>query len=191
MKLPVLNLNVRNFQKFTPAFLAAILVLLGCLNFFQTLSFPFVHDDLVFIRNNPDISRLDNWREIFARVPEPQGIVNFYHRPGLELLYRIQYMFFKFDAGAYHGFNVVLHILNGLLLFYVLMRILSGYEESLGRACHRADGQAGPLRFLFIPPSLWLAWSVAVIFVIHPVQTESVACVSGVSNLLPVFLCLL
>jgi len=191
LKSPVLNLTVYHSKKFIPAFLAVVLILLGGLGFSQTFSYPFVHDDLVFIRGNPDIARLDHWRDIFTRAPSSQGVVNAYYRPGLELLYRIQYAFFKFDAGAYHGFNVALHILNGLLLFYVFLRILSGYEDALARACHRTGGPAGTARFLFIPPSLWLAWSAAVIFVIHPVQTESVACVAGVSNLLLVFFGLL
>ena len=191
MKYPVLNPSVHNLQKFVPAFLAVILVLLGWFSYFQSLSYPFVHDDLVFIRNNPDISRLDNWRDILVPVPAAQGIVNAYYRPGLDLLYRIQYMFFQFDAGAYHGFNVVLHIFNGLLLFYVLTRILSGYEDALGAAGGQAGIPLGPGRGLFIPQKLWVAWSVAAIFVSHPVQTEAVACVSGISNLLLVFLCLL
>jgi len=185
-----LNSTVHHFQKFIPAFLAVVLILLGGLNFSQTFSYPFVHDDLVFIRNNPDIARWDNWRDIFASR-SPRGIVNAYYRPGLDVLYRLQYMFFKFNAGAYHGFNVVLHIFNGLLVFYVFLRILSGYGEALGRVGRRRKDPEDEGPWMVVSPSLWVAWSAAVIFVIHPVQTESVACVAGVSNLLLVFLCLL
>ncbi|HQP11994.1 MAG TPA: hypothetical protein PK470_04445, partial [Candidatus Omnitrophota bacterium] len=81
-----MNSTVHHFQKFIPAFLAVVLILLGGLNFSQTFSYPFVHDDLVFIRNNPDIARWDNWRDIFASR-SPRGIVNAYYRPGLDVLY--------------------------------------------------------------------------------------------------------
>ena len=58
----------------------------------QTLYYPFVHDDVVFIQNNPDIQTI-NLKEIFLRtnsVPTEQ-LVNAYYRPVLDVIYRLEY----------------------------------------------------------------------------------------------------
>ncbi len=147
-----------------------------------------MHDDLVFIQNNPEISRLSDWQGIFIRTPRQDGIINPYYRPLLELLYRVQYRFFEFHAGAYHVFNVALHIFNSLLLLFLLKRIFYQFPElRAGKAGENGVCPRGP--FPGCSPGLIAAWLLAVIFLIHPVQSESVACVSGISNILLVFLC--
>src|SRR5208282_69677 len=56
----------------------------------------------------------------------------------------------------FHLLNIIVHIVNGLLLFGLLQRL--GLREAV-------------------------AWVIACIFLIHPVQTEAVCCISGISNL--------
>jgi tetratricopeptide (TPR) repeat protein len=128
---------------------------------------PFVHDDVVFILQNPYIGRWDNIADAFLNPSIPQsfhGLVTPYYRPLLEVLYRVQYALFGFDPHGFHLVNVILHIANGLLLFVFLRRVLGA-------------------------PSV--AFLTAVIFVVHPVQTQAVACVSGISNLLCAFFLLM
>jgi len=152
------------------------LLLIGLLVYGNSVDNPFVHDDLVFIRHNPDIARLDHWPTFFLRtsVPVPGiQIANPYYRPLLDLVYRLQYRMFGFHVMGYHLFNISLHVMNAGLVFLIL---------SFGL---KAVGN----RFKsFESPHRGLSWWTALIFLIHPVQSEAVACIAGVSNL--IFACL-
>ena len=131
------------------------LFFLGLLAFFNAIRHPFVHDDVLFILNNPHIADLDHWLEVF-RVPAASGGLNTYYRPVLEILYRFEYHLFGFNPFGFHLFNIIVHIVNGLLLFGLLQKL--GLRDKA-------------------------AWVIALLFLIHPVQTEAVSCISGISNL--------
>lgn len=141
------------------------LLVIAVLVFAKTVSYPFVHDDLVFIVQNPDISRLDRWSEVlFKPSMSGDGTLNAYYRPVLEIVYRLQYALFGFNPAGFHASNVFLHAINGALLFFVLTRL--GFARDL-------------------------SYALSVLFLVHPVQTEAVACVAGISNLLCAFFMLL
>ncbi len=115
---------------------------------------------MVFIQQNPYIARWDNIGDSFLDPSIPrsfEGLVTPYYRPVLEVFYRLQYAVFGFNPHGFHLFNVILHILNGLLVFGILRRLIKS--------------QGG-------------AWFIAALFLVHPVQTQAVACISGISNLL-------
>ncbi len=131
------------------------LIFFGLLAFFNAVRHPFVHDDVVFILNNPQIARLDEWAKAFEVTKAGHGL-NTYYRPLLEILYRLEYHIFGPNPFGFHLFNCVVHIVNGLLVFSLLQKL------GLAKA---------------------VAWGVALLFLIHPVQTEAVSCISGISNL--------
>ncbi len=143
---------------------------LGLLAYGQTLWYPFVHDEIISIQYNPLITHFD-WNEIIhgtgtavIREAGSSSALNAYYRPLLELFYRIEYAFFGLNPAGWHLFNVLVHIANSFLV-YCLMNIFS-------------DNKKG---FAFV---------VSFLFLLHPVQTETVACISGISNLLFSFFCL-
>ncbi len=124
---------------------------------------PFVHDDVIFIVYNPHIAELRNLWSIFIEpfwLAPKISLIHLYHRPLLEVVYRLEYAVFGFAAHGYHFINILLHIANAFLLFNVLSRIF----------------RKGNLPIL-----------VSIFFLIHPIQTEAVACISGISNLLSAF----
>ena len=127
----------------------------GFLAFFNAIWHPFVHDDVIFILKNPYIADLGHWYRAFS-VPAVSDGINTYYRPLLEILYRLEYHFFGPHPVGFHLFNIIIHIVNGLLLFSLL--------QKLGFLKH-------------------VAWVVALLFLIHPVQTEAVSCIAGISNL--------
>ncbi len=141
-----------------------VFILLGLLAYGQTIAYPFVHDDVVFIQQNSRLADFD-LREIFLKRSTPASVgINTYYRPALEVLIRAQYRLFQRDPAGYHLFNIILHIGNSFLV-YLLADIFS-------------KGRKG------------LAFAIGLLFLLHPVQTEAVACVAGVSNLLFTCLCL-
>ena len=137
---------------------------LGILAYRNALFYPFVHDDIVFIQQNPHIAALTHWGEVFHSQSSSLAIANPYWRPVLEAVYRLQYQVFGLHPSGYHFVNICIHVLNANLVYYCLKNIL-------GR---------------FATPFI-----VAVVFLLHPVQSEAVACISGISNLLYAFFGLL
>ena len=136
-------------------------LVIGCAAYANAVAHPFVHDDIVFIAQNPAIGRLDDISGIFFNhSPAPAPGANAYYRPGLELIYRLEYRLFGLGPSGYHAFNVLLHAVNGLLVFCLLSRLGS---------------------------SRGLAWVTSALFLVHPAQTEAVACVAGISNLASAF----
>ncbi len=139
------------------------LILLGALCYLNAIGNPFVHDDIVFILQNPKVHHLSGIFDVFNKssfAPSLIAVANGYYRPFLDIFYRLEYWLFGQLALGYHLVNVALHLVNAVLIFVLTLRLTR--REIL-------------------------SWSVAILFLVHPVQSEAVACISGISNLLLVF----
>lgn len=144
-----------------------IFLAVGLISYANAIFHPFVHDDVALIQNNPQIASWKDLSSYFLKtdsVKDVAPIVNAYYRPFLEIFYKIEYVFFGASPYGYHFLNVMVHIANSLLIYG--MTFLLSHRKSL-------------------------AMSVAILFLVHPVQVEAVACISGISNLLYAFFCLL
>jgi len=160
-------LNSRNIKKSrdssSPILVAFLFICLALLIYSNVLGAPFVHDDVVFIKNNPQINDLSSLGQVFFQkgLASPRiDIANAYHRPLLEIINRVLFRSFGPGPLGYHVFNVVLHALNAFLLWFLIRRL--GFRDLT-------------------------AWMTALLFLAHPVQSEAVACISGLSNLLSAF----
>ena len=143
-----------------------VLVLIGFAVYANVIGYPFVHDDVVFIQQNPSIGRWDNIVDAFLRPSQTsdlQAVRVPYYRPLLEVVYRLEFSVFGMHPAGFHFVNIVLHILNAFCVF-----LLGAY---LGL------------------PRPW-SFCVSLVFLVHPVQSEAVACISGISNLVAAFFCL-
>ncbi len=132
---------------------------LGFTTYANAIFHPFVHDDIVFIQENPSIDQL-SLRSIFNYTAAPfrrETVVNTYYRPLLELIYRLEYKIFGLNPHGYHLFNILTHIANSILVYCIFMLIFPGQKM--------------------------IVFSSAALFLLHPVQSEAVACISGISNL--------
>lgn len=89
-------------------------------------------------------------------------------RPLLMMTYWFNFQLSGASTGSYHFVNLFLHILNGLLIFLIVRKVLTW------------SGAAGRTREL-------LAGFAAGLFLLHPLQTESVSYVAGRSETLSVF----
>jgi len=153
------------FQQFTSFKILLVFAFLGLLAYGQTIAYPFVHDDIVFIQQNNRLADFDLAEIFLKKTSSSSPVINTYYRPALEVLTRAQYRLFDRNPAGYHLFNILLHIANGFLVY-----LLAG---------------------IFFNKKKGLAFAVGLLFLSHPVQTEAVACVAGVSNLLFTFLCLI
>jgi len=152
-----------------------LLFLIGFAAYFNSIPHPFVHDDVVFIQNNQTLGDWNDVPSLFLHSSIAGGtlsIVNSYYRPLLDILYKIQYALFALNPHGYHLFNVLLHIANSILVYRLILLLLQAF----------GGDNFNPEAFAFCT---------AMFFLIHPVQTEAVACIAGVSNLIFAFFCLL
>lgn len=93
----------------------------------------------------------------------PRALKGGYYRPLLALSYLYDKELWYLDSNVMHQENLLIHIVNAILLFFLARLILSGSKE--------------PYRSI-------LATGAALIFGLHPATTESVAWISGRTDLI-------
>ncbi|MCF7687173.1 MAG: tetratricopeptide repeat protein [Cephaloticoccus sp.] len=139
--------------------LSALVIILGVLlAYANSLSSPFVFDDLKGIVQNTSIQRLWPLTDALVAPPTASGAVG---RPVVNLSLAFNYAIGGLDVRSYRFFNMVLHALAGLALFGLVRR-------TLGRPI---------LRETYGASALPLALGIALVWTLHPLQTESVVCV--------------
>jgi hypothetical protein len=126
------------------------IALLGFLVYSNTFDVPFVFDDLKNIVENPNVRSLRNIPSMFTEVKGPSA-----SRPLTLATFAVNYAVGGDDTFLYHLLNMVLHLINAVLL-YTLVVMTAGLLKRKGEDIR--------LVALFS----------AFIFVAHPVQTESV-----------------
>ncbi len=152
----------------TGSAIAAILALTFIL-YGHTLSFPFVFDDWVYLVDNPFVDEfpaLQFWREprVFAALPSTMGLdpdltTNIMLRPFSYFTFYVNSALGGHDPSGYRLVNILLHGANGCLVFLVLRHIMLAAS---------APAPKRPRSTVFIPLVS------ALVFVAHPLQTESV-----------------
>lgn len=146
--------------------LPVVLLLAGLagLIYANSLRNAFVFDDGGLIVWNPQIRNLAQYPEILkwdANRPIPQASDRgTTHRPLRTALLAIEYRLFELNPIGYRAVNILLHAVNGALVFLLVRLLLGG-----------------------VPVALWAA----LLFVVHPIQTDSVAYISGQRDVLFTF----
>jgi protein O-mannosyl-transferase len=147
---------------------AALIGLATILTYRNSVEAPFVFDDGPAILENGSIRKL--WPIAGAFVPPPGTTVS--GRPIANLTLAINYAMSGTQPLGYHLFNVGIHILCGLTLFAIIHRTLS----------------KNSLRDRFGRDAVFLAAGIALIWVLHPLQTEAVTyVVQRVESLMALF----
>jgi len=133
----------------------AILVVATWLAYLGSFQGPFVLDDKPAITENATIRDLGDWRAVLSPPAEGQTVSG---RPAVNLSLAINYALGGDSVRGYHVFNLLIHAAAGLLLFGVVRRtaLRPGLSERFG-------GHA-----------TWLALTVALVWALHPLATESV-----------------
>ncbi|HZP59876.1 MAG TPA: hypothetical protein VFB27_06085, partial [Opitutaceae bacterium] len=131
----------------------ALLVLAGLATYLNSFAGPFIFDDELWITKNPSIRQL--W-PIGSVLWPPSGAI-YCGRPVLNLSLAVNYAWGGTGVGGYHAFNLAVHLVAGLALFGIVHRTLLLSRNEIWRA------QAA--RLAFFAALLWL---------VHPLQTESV-----------------
>ena len=123
---------------------APLLVLAGLLAYCNSFTKAFVFDDIPWIPNNPDIGSFSRYMN--------------WGRPVVRLSVQLNYQLGGLNPAGYHALNLAVHVLAGLTLYGLVRRVLL-----LPRFAGRYDDAAPHLAF-----------AVALLWLVHPLQTQSV-----------------
>ncbi len=157
----------RPMQSAGLTWLPVLVILAGILAYANSLQGPFLFDDIGHITRNDEIRHLGRLSTVLDA-----------RRPAVNLSLAVNYALGELEVWGYHAFNVGVHILAALALFGVVRRtaLRRSAEPRAGNAANR------------------LALVVALIWVVHPLQTQSVSyiiqrgeCLMGSFYLLTVY----
>jgi len=133
---------------------AAIILIAGALVYANSLSAPFIFDDQTAIIENRRIQQL--WPLSVPLSPARETPVA--GRPIVSLTFAINYAAGGLDIRGYHLTNLAIHLLAALTLFGLVRRalLLPSLAPSFGAQATN------------------LGWIVALIWMLHPLQTETI-----------------
>ncbi|HUI05423.1 MAG TPA: tetratricopeptide repeat protein [Verrucomicrobiae bacterium] len=139
-------------QKFMPL----VVIAAGLLAYHNSFTGPFIFDDLSSIQENLTIRHL--WPIWQPLSPPHRSWLTVEGRPLINLSLAINYALGSYNVWGYHALNLTVHIFAGLTLLGIVRRTLLR-PVLRGRFGAAANG---------------LALATAVVWTVHPLQTESV-----------------
>lgn len=141
----------------SPGLWAALFVLVVGVSYFPAASGPFFFDDEHFILKNQMVHSLANAGEIYkSSVTQGSAIKGNFYRPNQQMLFALIYQLAGVSTPVpYHLASMMIHTLNGVLFQAWLMML----------------GVAAPAAGLM-----------ALLFLVHPAQTEAVSYISGLAD---------
>ena len=149
-----------HFPTFSPqsgwavAVALVVIALAAVAAYLNSFAVPFLFDDLVWISNNTSIRHLSPiWQVLY---PPHDALVR--GRPVVSLTLAINYALGGMNVWGYHVLNLAIHVLATWTLFGIVRRTLM-----LPKLRERFGSAATPLALV-----------VALVWMLHPLQTESV-----------------
>ena len=139
---------------------ASLIVIAVLLAYSNSFSGPFIYDDLIIIVNNPTIHYLlapNLPQDILARLSLGARHVIF-SRPITNWTFALNYALGGLEPFGYHVFNVLIHLSSSLLVFGVVRRTLL----------------SKPLKERWGKHALLLSLAIALLWAVHPLQTNAI-----------------
>jgi tetratricopeptide (TPR) repeat protein len=137
------------------------IALLCIIIYSNTLNSPFVFDDFPNIKENHYFRLIDpDFQKLYDagfKSPNP-------NRPVANISFALNYYFGKYDVKGYHIVNITIHIINGILVYLLALIIFQQASNLPNQKIPQLKGASIPLISLFA----------TLVFISHPVQTQSV-----------------
>ncbi len=128
----------------------AIVILLGIIIYSNSFDCPFQFDDMSNIVGNSKVHGLSNLKALW----------NYEHNRFIpDLTFAVNYHFGKLNVWGYHLFNLFIHLVNALLVWWLTILIFSS-------PAFRNN--------LIIKHKKYIGFIIALLFVSHPLATESI-----------------
>jgi protein O-mannosyl-transferase len=154
LKTPAWNTAMKSRSVISQIAYCAGLIVPGMCAFWPSMGFSFVNwDDVAYVEHN---QLIQEWSAENLTGIATQTVTRNY-APLTIFSFLVDHTLWDMNAGGYHATNVLLHVLNGVLVYLLLCRLTG---------------------------SRFVAWTAAALFLVHPVQIESVAWISSRKGLL-------
>jgi len=132
-------------------------------------------DDGIYVFNNPWLRSLDlNLLRFAVGFQTPNW------HPLTWIVHALEYAFWGLNPAGHHATSILLHTLNTVLLFFVVLKLLAARDRAFSP--DTVARPAGDSSF-----HLTVAGATSLLFGIHPAHVESVAWASGKKDLLCTF----
>jgi hypothetical protein len=151
-----------------------VLLLLGIGVHIPSLTGELLWDDVPLVKDNPLIKSPALIWEAFRHYLFPDTYAGHY-RPVQTISYIFDYFFWNKNPYGYHLSNLLWHVLSGVLLYFLLCRILRSLVARWphGPMTHNASSSA--------------SFFLALLWIVHPVHSAAVDYVSGRADSLTFF----
>ncbi|MDO9529564.1 MAG: tetratricopeptide repeat protein [Syntrophales bacterium] len=138
------------------------------------LKAPFVFDDQQNIRDNPHVRLTElTFKGIKEKIVENP----YNNRPVAHASFALNYYFHKYNVMGYHLVNILIHIMTGFFLYFFIKITLN--ITTLSTSCQQPT--SGNPQFVTRDPHTGfsnhslIAFFAVLIWLVHPIQTQSVA----------------
>ena len=140
---------------------SVVIAAIGIAVYSKTLGCPFVFDDVPNIQENAFIrlTRLDA-----TPLHDAAFKSHLSNRPVSNLSFALNYYFGRYEVAGYHAVNIMVHVINGILVYFLALATLRQLRGMEDRQARRVNDH------WIVFPSL----VAALYFVSHPLQTQSV-----------------
>ena len=143
-------------KKYLNYIVVGVFFIVGLITYSNTYQSPFVFDDIPNITENANIRLTELSAGNIFKILRHSG------RPVATLTLSLNYYFHGYSVYGYHLVNIIIHIINGILLFFLFKyTLLLCFRDETGR-------MSGSQNLTVIALSASLIWFV------NPVQTQSV-----------------
>ncbi len=151
---------------------SAVLIAAIVAAYWSVTGYGFVSiDDFEYVRDNPNVNSGFSWENIKWAFTHP--VAGNWH-PLTMLSHMLDCQLYGLRAGGHHLTNILLHISNTLLLFWLLLRMTDKKPN-----------------VSYLTSTLWPCALIAALFALHPLRVESVAWISERKDVLSGFFFLL
>jgi tetratricopeptide (TPR) repeat protein len=142
-------------------YLPLLIVVFGFLAYANTINAPFYFDDAPNIYGNQSIRISDigvvSLLGVWNNSPNSK-------RPVANLSFALNYYFHQNAVTGYHVVNIVIHVINGILVYFLALITFS----QVSRLKNSAAPKSGD------PSLAWKSLFAAGVFTLHPLQTQAV-----------------
>lgn len=151
-----------------------MIAILGIIIYSNTFNVPFIFDDLLYIVKTPVVTNLQYFTEPskIREVIQRDSLVGYTFNTRFIgfFTFALNYKLHGLDVIGYHVFNISIHIINSLLVYWLVVLFYKTPCFTAGNIGNESDNSS---RFL----NLTALFS-ALIFVAHPIQTQAVTYIS-------------
>ncbi|CAB1081965.1 hypothetical protein D1AOALGA4SA_9605 [Olavius algarvensis Delta 1 endosymbiont] len=155
IELPWLEKRLARNVALKTGLIVLLFFVLGILSYSNTFENPFVFDDKLRISENSDIRLKELSIESISKAITGKDSAR--SRPVGNISFALNYYFHQYNLFGYHLVNIIIHVVNGILLYLFLKATLALKQA----------------RFK-IEHSEWIALLAALLWLVNPVQTQSV-----------------